>query len=234
MKISSRLKELCNFINPDDRIIDVGCDHALLDIYLCEQYDNIKIIASDIHEGALKNAINNVTKHNLNDRISLRLGDGLSIINQDEIDTILIAGMGFYTIKDILSNSVKMINVNKIVIQSNTDVVKLRKFVIKLGYKIVKEKLVKDNDIIYTIIEFNKGEEKYSYEEIYFGPRILENKDDLFFEYYSKKLLKYENLLLQLPTYEIKSRLHHKKLIKIIREALTTKVEKVIDDEENK
>ncbi len=231
MKISDRLKSISEFIDEKDKLIDIGCDHALLDIYLCEQYKDLKIIASDIHEGALKNAINNVDKYKMNDRIDLRLGDGLQIVNSDEIDTILISGMGFYTIKDILSNKIKMENVKKIVVQSNTDVVKLRKFVIKLGFKIVKEKLVKDNEIIYTIIEFGKGEEKYSYDEIYFGPRILENKDELFYEYYSKKLLKYENLLLQIPKYELKSKLHHKYLIKIIRRALTTK-EKAIDVKE--
>ena len=232
MKISDRLKEIGDFIEPTDKIIDIGCDHALLDIYLCEKFNDIKIIASDIHEGSLNSAISNVEKHKLNDRIDLRLGDGLTIVNADEIDTIIISGMGFYTIKEILSNEPKMTNVKKIVIQSNTDVVKLRKFVIKLGFKINREKLVKDNDIIYTIIEFGRGSEKYTYDEIYFGPRIMEDKNELFYEYYSKKLLKYENLLLQIPSYEIKSKLHHKKLIKIIRRALTTN-KKVIDDKEN-
>lgn len=223
MKLSKRLKAISEFIDNEDRIIDIGCDHALLDIYLCNEFDNIKIIASDIHEGALKNASNNIEKYKVKDRISLRLGDGLSIVNGDEIDTVLISGMGFRTIKDILSNKEKMNNVKKIVVQSNTDVVKLRKFVIKQGYKITREKLVKDDDIIYTIIEFKKGKETYTYDEIYFGPKILENKDDLFYEYYSKKLLKYENLLLQLPKYEVRSKLHHKKLIKIIRKALIIK-----------
>lgn len=223
MKLSKRLKAISEFIDNEDRIIDIGCDHALLDIYLCNEFDNIKIIASDIHEGALKNASNNIEKYKVKDRISLRLGDGLSIVNGDEIDTVLISGMGFRTIKDILSNKEKMNNVKKVVVQSNTDVVKLRKFVIKQGYKITREKLVKDDDIIYTIIEFKKGKETYTYDEIYFGPKILENKDDLFYEYYSKKLLKYENLLLQLPKYEVRSKLHHKKLIKIIRKALIIK-----------
>lgn len=223
MKLSKRLKAISEFIDNEDRIIDIGCDHALLDIYLCNEFDNIKIIASDIHEGALKNAANNIEKYKVKDRISLRLGDGLSIVNGDEIDTVLISGMGFRTIKDILSNKEKMNNVKKVVVQSNTDVVKLRKFVIKQGYKITREKLVKDDDIIYTIIEFKKGKETYTYDEIYFGPKILENKDDLFYEYYSKKLLKYENLLLQLPKYEVRSKLHHKKLIKIIRKALIIK-----------
>lgn len=230
MKISDRLKKLSTFVNEEDKLIDIGCDHALLDIYLCDEYKNLKVIASDIHEGALKGAEKNIEKFKMNDRIDLRLGDGLSIVNADEIDTILIAGMGFNTIKRILSNDSKMTNIKKIIIQSNTDVVKLRKFVIKLGYKITRELLVKDNDIIYTIIEFKPGFEKYTYEEIYFGPRILDNKDDIFYEYYSKKLLKYENLLLQIPKYEVKSKLHHKHLIKIIRKELINK--KDVDDEE--
>ena len=152
--------------------------------------------------------------------IDLRLGNGLNVVNPEEINTIIIAGMGFHTIKDILSNKEKLVNVEKIIVQSNTDVIKLRKFVISLGFKINRERLVKDSDIIYTVIEFIRGEEKYSYEAIYFGPRILENKDELFKEYYTKKLLKYENLLLQLPSHEIRSMLHHKKLIRIIKKEL--------------
>ncbi len=223
MKISKRLKEIANFIDEQDRIIDVGCDHALLDIYLKENMPNIKIIASDIQVGAINMANKNIEKHELTDQIDVRLGDGLDVAAYDEFDTIVISGMGFFTIKKILDNPNKMVNVKKIVIQSNTDVVKLRKYIIKLGFKINREKLVEDNDIIYTIIEFIPGKEKYNYKQIYFGPRLLENKDDLFNDYYSKKLLKYENLLLQLPSDNILSKLHHKKLIKILSEEVNKK-----------
>ena len=223
MKISERLKAISDYIEETDRLIDIGCDHAILDIYLCEIYKNINIIASDIHEGALNQSKSNIEKHNLVERIETRLGDGLTVVNPSEFDTIVISGMGFHNIKKILSNKPKMIDYPKIVIQCNTDVVKLRKFVIKLGYQITREKLVMDNDIIYTVIEFKKGEEKYNYDQIYFGPRILENKDELFYEYYSKKLLKYENLLLQLPWYEVYNTFHHKHLIKIISKQLKDK-----------
>ena len=46
----------------------------------------------------------------------------------------------------------------------------------------------------------------------------MENKDELFNEYYSKKFLKYENLLLQLPKNSLVSKLHHMRLMKIIKE----------------
>lgn len=222
MRLSSRLKEIANFIDDNEKLIDIGCDHALLDIYLVENKKNVKIIASDIHEKALESAKKNIEKYKVSNKIKLRLGDGLEVLKKNEVNTICISGMGFLTIKKILSNG-DLENINKIVIQSNTDVVKLRKFVIKLGYKINKETLVKDKDIIYTIISFIKGKERYNYKQIYFGPRLLENKNDLFYEYYSKKLLKYENLLLQLPNYEIKSKMHHKKLIRIIKKEVEKK-----------
>ena len=56
MRLSKRLKAISEFINENDKVIDIGCDHALLDIYLKETYQDIKIIASDIHEGAIKMA----------------------------------------------------------------------------------------------------------------------------------------------------------------------------------
>lgn len=224
MRLSKRLKAITEFISDNSKIIDIGCDHALLDIYLYENFKNVKIIASDIHEGAVKQAKKNITRYNLDEKIDLRLGDGLDVIEKGEVDSIIISGMGFYTIEDILTNKEKLEGINKIIIQSNTDVVKLRKFVIKLGFKISGELLVKDKDIIYTVIEFTRGNEKYSYDEIYFGPRILENKNELFYEYYNKKLLKYENLLLQLPKTQIKSRLHHMNLIRIIKKQINDKV----------
>lgn len=223
MRLSKRLKAISEFITDGDKIIDIGCDHALLDIYIYENFNDVNVIASDIHEGAIKAANKNIEKHNLISKIDVRMGDGLTIVNKDEINTILISGMGYNTIVKILSDSEKIENVEKIIVQSNTDIVKLRKSIIKLGYKITKEKLVEDNGIIYTIIEFRKGKEKYSYEELYFGPYLLKNKDDIFYEYYNKKLLKYENLLLQLPKANVVSRIHHMNLIKVIKKELEDK-----------
>ena len=187
MRLSKRLKAISEFITDGDKIIDIGCDHALLDIYIYENFNDVNVIASDIHEGAIKAANKNIEKHNLISKIDVRMGDGLTVVNKDEINTILISGMGYNTIVKILSDSEKIENVEKIIVQSNTDIVKLRKSIIKLGYKITKEKLVEDNEIIYTIIEFRKGKEKYSYEELYYGPYLLKNKDVIFYEYYNKK-----------------------------------------------
>ena len=56
MNIDNRLKRIADFIPSDSYILDVGCDHALLDIYLALNRKNIKLIASDINENPLKKA----------------------------------------------------------------------------------------------------------------------------------------------------------------------------------
>ena len=65
MRLSKRLKAISEFITDGDKIIDIGCDHALLDIYIYENFNDVNVIASDIHEGAIKAANKNIEKHNL-------------------------------------------------------------------------------------------------------------------------------------------------------------------------
>ena len=118
----------------------------------------------------------------MKERIDIRLGSGLSVINEsDQIDTIVIAGMGANTIIGFLKYSQdKLKNINKIIIQSNTDLYFLRKNMVSMGYYIDDEKLVIDKNIIYTIIAFKKGKKKYSYKELYLGPILLDKNSELF------------------------------------------------------
>ena len=55
-------------------------------------------------------------------KISLRLGDGLDVIKEGEVDTIIIAGLGYNNIEKILSNSEKLKDINKLCYQTNIDV----------------------------------------------------------------------------------------------------------------
>ena len=156
-KLSKRLEMVANFIDDNDKsVIDIGCDHGLLSIYLANKFKNLKIIASDVNKNALDNAKKNITKCGLNDRIETRLGSGISVINNnDNIDTIVVAGMGTNTIVEFLKCSRdKLVNVNKIIIQSNTDLYFLRKNIVNFGYYIADEELVVDKGIIYTAIKF--------------------------------------------------------------------------------
>ena len=61
------------------------------------------------------------------------------------------------------------------------------------------EKLVKENNIIYTIISFKKGYKRYTKKEIEYGPVLLKNKDELFNELLINKISKNNYVINKLP-----------------------------------
>ncbi len=174
IKLSNRLANIASLVPVDSNVIDIGCDHALLDIYLYQKGISKKIIASDINANALSNAKENIKKYKLNKNIETRLGNGLITLNDsDNIDTIIISGMGAHTIVGILKNNLsKLKNISTIIIQSNTKLAFLRKEITKLNYLIDNEIMLEDNKKIYTVIKFVKGKKKYTKKELYFGPAL--------------------------------------------------------------
>lgn len=180
--LSLRLSSLTKFVNYNDKIIDIGCDHALLDIFLVKS-DLVKnIIASDINVQALDSGIKNIENEGLSDKISARLGDGLNVLtDKDNIDTVIISGMGTNTIIGILNND-HLKDINKLIIQSNNDHTMLRKYVTKLGFFIKSEEYFQDNKKNYINIVFVRGNKKYSKIDLTYGPILKHNKPYLEFE----------------------------------------------------
>lgn len=201
IKLSKRLEEISSLVPLKARVVDIGCDHGLLDIYLYQNVIVSKIIASDINENALSNAKENIKNNNLEDIIETRLGSGLEVINlNDKIDTIIISGMGAYTIVEILKNNPEILStISTIIIQSNTKNYYLRKEITKMNYLIEEEKIVKDNNKYYTIIKFTKGYQKYTKKELYFGPKLLSNSSKIFEEYKNAQYQKLKNIKKSIP-----------------------------------
>lgn len=221
IKLSKRLLQVASYIPDNCHLVDIGCDHAYLDIYLYQNRKNIHIIASDINEKALSSAKTNIAKFKLTDKIETRVGSGLENIEEREIDTITMSGLGSHTIVGILyNNRSKLKNVNQIVIQSNTSLEFLRSKVTKLGYYIQDEKLVKEGKIFYTIINFQKGRKRYSKKELYFGPILLKENSKLFNEKNQEDLTKLEILMKIIPKnhYHLRLKTHFK--IKTLKKLL--------------
>ena len=208
INLSKRLKTIANFVDKGSIIADIGCDHALLDIYLSQNNIIKKSVACDITKGALNGAIKNVKKYNIAN-IDLRLSDGLNEIKtNDNIDTIVMSGLGDIKIISIIDkNTDKLKNVNTIIIQSNVGVKNIRKYMMSIGYLIENEKLVKDNNIIYTVIKFVRGIKKYSNKQIEYGPILLLNKNNLFKELCENKIDKNNLILKQIPKTKIFKRI---------------------------
>ena len=173
MRFSNRIKKIASLVDSNAYVIDIGCDHALTDIYLT-LHNNNKCIAADINANALKNAEENIKKTNLD--IKLIKSDGFKKIKIEHSSTCIITGMGTSTIIDIL-DSPKIDKIDTFIIQTNNDYYLLRKTLIKKGYYIDDELAFKDKKIWYVIIKFKKGYKKYNKLDLEIGP-ILKNKKD--------------------------------------------------------
>jgi len=204
MILSKRLQAVATLVDINARVIDVGCDHAYLDIYLTQNNDN-KCIATDINKNALEQAKKNIKKYNLEDKIETKLTNGLTDIKVKENDNIIISGMGTYTILEILkTNNLS----DTLIISSNNNIDILRREVINLGYYIDSEIFIIDKNKPYIIIKFIKGIKKYSKLDILLGP-ILKNNN----EYKKYIIKKYKNILNNISNKKILLRLKYRIII---------------------
>ena len=192
--IDDRLKSLIKYIDSEDLVIDIGCDHALIDIYLIKNNILNNIIISDISINALNQGILNIKKNKLDNKIDARCGNGLEVLNEfDNINTILISGMGTNTILKILDN--KYLNkINKLIIQSNKDYYLLRNEITKLGFMISDEEVIVSNNKMYINIVFIRGNKKYTDIELKYGISNMKNKK-IYYEYLINKC---QNILLSI------------------------------------
>lgn len=199
MKISNRLKAVGDLVDTNSLVLDIGCDHALLDIYLVEQKIVKKIVASDIAEGPLNSAKENIKRYKMTSKIETRLGNGLDTYTSD-IDTVVISGMGGRTIIGMFKYKLNIAKkINTIIVSPNNYQEDVRRFFTHIGFIIDNEKLVKDGKIIYQIIKFKRGRKLYNKKEYFFGPINIKNKVELFYEYYEKELASRKILINILP-----------------------------------
>lgn len=195
-EISKRLKTVSDEVEYR-RIADIGTDHAYVPIYLCNMNKIDYAIASDINKGPLEKAEKNIKKYMFENRISTRLGNGLDNINMNEVNTIVISGMGGNLIIDILKNSKELVkNLNQMVLQPQLDVYKLRKYIHSIGFLIKNEEIIIDEGKYYNIINAVLGNEVYQKEEYYvFGKILIDKKSSILKEYIAENITKYNNII---------------------------------------
>ncbi len=194
MNLSKRLQAVATLVDVGKKVIDVGCDHAYLDIYLTLNNEN-KCIATDINKNALNIAIKNIEKYNLTDKIKVKLTDGLTDIKVNKKDNIVICGMGTHTILDILKTNKLS---DTLIISSNNDIDILRREIVNLGYFIDSEIFIIDKGKPYIIIKFKEGYKKYNENDYIFGPILKYNSQ------YKKYIIKkYKKIIKQISMTKI-------------------------------
>ena len=200
MIISHRLESIAKMVDSVESIIDVGTDHGYLPIYLISKDITNKVIASDINKGPVEKAKYNINKENLQDKIECRLGGGLTTIKTNEVDAVVIAGMGGNLIKDILEESIDLVKkMEYLIFQPVQNPEVLRKYIYENKYEVLDEELCYDEGKYYEIIKVRYNESKiieFNQEVFYLiGEKLIQKKHPLVKEYIGFRINKYKNIV---------------------------------------
>ena len=220
MKINNRLKTIGDLVPLSSYPLDIGCDHALLSIYLVKEKGLSKAVASDNKSGPLKKAKENVNFYKVSDKVKLVNAEGLDSYTKG-IDTITISGMGGLNINKILDDNKEYLkNIDTLILSPNNYSLAVKRKLIKFGYHIEDEVLVKEKNIIYEILVFKKGRKYYSHTIVFLGPILMTKKDNLTKEYYQNILVTKKSLLNALPKSFKNKIIVTKKEIKYLEEVI--------------
>lgn len=201
VKLSKRLHQLASHVPAGSRIADIGSDHGLLVSYLVSEGISPMAIAGEINAGPFDSTKRQVEALGLSDQINVRLGDGLSVINEP-IDIVIIAGMGGSLIVEILENGKpKLHTLKRIILQPNVGEEDVRRWLSANQWKIVDEEIIKEKQHFYEIIiaeQAKHHDQRLSDIELRVGPINLQKKDKLLAEKWSLELKKQEKVLKRL------------------------------------
>lgn len=182
LKLSKRLSAAASFVRDGAVCADIGTDHAYIPISLVLDGRVDYAIASDINEGPILKAKENIEKYGLSDKISVRIADGLNGIEEYKPNSIVICGMGGELIARIINDCdyVKQQGI-QLILQPMTSIAELREY-LSHGFKIYDEDIVFDADKLYQIIcaEYDGNEHEYTNAELEIGKINIEKRPPLY------------------------------------------------------
>ncbi|MDD6207030.1 MAG: class I SAM-dependent methyltransferase [Clostridiales bacterium] len=184
LKLSKRMQMIADLVPKNSRIADIGCDHAYLSIYLMQKKIAKSVIAMDVNQGPLKIAKEHIKEAGLETNIQIRLSDGTNELKEGEADTLLIAGMGGRLIVKILDESFCRLKIKSLVLQPQSEISMVRRFLAQQGYEIRKESMVREDGKYYTAL-FSVKSEDYRFYPVYerYGKSLLESRNPVLKEY---------------------------------------------------
>ena len=220
--ISKRLELVASFVPQGAILLDVGSDHAYLPIELVERGKIKSAIAGEVVEGPYQSAVKNVEAHGLNEKIQVRLANGLTAFEEaDQVSVITIAGMGGRLIARILEEGLdKLANVERLILQPNNREDDLRIWLQDNDFQIVAESILEEAGKFYEILVVEAGQMKLSASDVRFGPFLSKEVSLVFVQKWQKGAAKLELALDQIPEKNMEERQVLVDKIQAIKEVL--------------
>ncbi len=189
MELNGRLKQIAALIPRCRTLADVGTDHGYIPIYCASHGICESAVAMDINPMPLRSAQNNIAKYGLQDKISVRLSDGLQSLAENEADVIVIAGMGGLLMRDILSRGGSVIGSGTLLaLQPMLAARELREYLYSGGFDICDEYVCREQDKFYNIITARRGDGTHDEADIIVGRNLRQNSPEDFAAYVDYRL----------------------------------------------
>ena len=183
--MTKRLETLFSLIDECEVFADIGCDHGLISQAVLNFDKAKKVYASDISAPSLQKA-RDLLGEDYEGRFYCFVSDGFDSV-PDDADQALIAGMGGEEIVLILKKAAKL--PEKLILQPMKNAEKLRRFLVGIGYGIVRDFTFFDGNKFYDVIKAVKGAAvpDYSDDEFEFGRDNLASLSPDFCRYVQKR-----------------------------------------------
>ncbi len=190
LELGPRLRAIADLVPPDCRCLaDIGTDHGYVPAALLLAGRVGRAVAADIGAPPLEHARRTAARCGVEDRMDLRLGDGLSVLSPGEADVIVIAGMGGDTIAGILAAAPWSRDGPLLLLQPMSRACELRRWLPEQGYAVRAETLVQDKGVLYPILSAAGGTMAPASEAQAWGGFLLEG-DPLWGRYLSDRILR--------------------------------------------
>lgn len=156
--LSKRLQALACMVTPGRRVVDVGCDHGFVSIYLVQRGISPQVLAMDVRTGPLSRAKEHIAEAGLGGYIETRLSDGLLAYQEGEADSLICAGMGGRLMMKILTESRdKARGLQELILQPQSELPAFRRFLRKEGYQLLDENIIWEEGKYYFLMKVRYG-----------------------------------------------------------------------------
>ena len=179
------MKAVASMVTEGNVLADIGTDHGHVPIALVQREKIPRAIAMDVNQGPLQRAKDNIAMCELEDVIETRLSDGVMKLEPNEAETILIAGMGGELVMRILAAGEAVCkSAKEFVLQPQSDIQKVRKFLRENNYKIVDEDMIFEDGKYYPMMRAIPVEDNSCWDRMkpevlkacdIYGPILLKN-----------------------------------------------------------
>ena len=217
IKLSNRLKKIAELVDFGATVIDVGTDHGYVPNFLCEKKISRDIIATDISKNSLEKSIELTKKMGNEKFIRNILANGIVKENRDNI---IIAGLGGIQIAEIILNSIEISkSAKKLILQPMQKTNILRRELNNMGFEIIDEEIIFEDDRYFEIIiaKFNGKKKSLDELDFYFSKSLINKKDKVYLAYLSERKFELEKILNKINKDNKRSNKRRDELINLLK-----------------